>query len=156
MDDDAHRWIFDPTVTHRVVLAHRCGPGAAVSCVISDVVWQEVIGLLRWAMASTGRAPDLEPGRWWRLAAGCADLLRRLPAFGDEIGAPWLPAAPPVEPTSVGAERVAEVTGRLLALARSAEPLHLPRLAVEIDALGAAAVSALAQESSWALPRTAS
>jgi hypothetical protein len=139
-----------------MVLAHRCEPGAAVSCVISDVVWQEVIGLLRWATASTGRAPDLEPGRWWRLAAACADLLRRLPAFGDEIGVPWLPGAPAAEPTSVGAERVAEVTGRLLALARSAEPLHLPRLAAEIDALGSAALSALAQEASWALPRTAS
>jgi hypothetical protein len=156
MDDDAHRWLFDPTLAHRMVLAHRCDPGSAVSCVISDVVWQDVIGLLRWATAGTGRAPDLEPGRWWRLAAGCADLLRRLPAFGDEIGEPWRPAAPQPEPASAGAERVAVATDRLVALVRSAEPLPLARLAVAIDALGAAAVSALAQEASWALPRTAS
>jgi hypothetical protein len=156
MDDDSHRWLFDPTLAHRRVLAHRCGIESAVSCVVSDVVWQDVIGLLRWATASTGRAPDLEPGRWWRLAAACADLLRRLPAFGDEIGEPWRPAAPAEEATAVGAERVAEAAGRLLALVRSAEHLPLARLAVEIDALGAAAVSALAQETSWALPRTAS
>jgi hypothetical protein len=156
MDDDAHRWLFDPTLAHRMVLAHRCEPGSAMSCVISDVVWQDVIGLLRWATASTGRAPDLEPGRWWRLAAVCADLLRRLPALGDEIGMPWRPAAPAPQPTSVGAARVAAATDRLLALVRSAEPLPLARLAVEIDALGAAAVSALALEASWTLPRTAS
>jgi hypothetical protein len=155
-DDDDHRWLFDPTLAHRMVLAHRCDPGSAVSCVISDVVWQDVIVLLRWATAGTGRAPDLGPGRWWRLAAGCADLLRRLPAFGDEIGEPWRPAAPQPEPASAGAERVAVATDRLVALVRSAEPLPLARLAVAIDALGAAAVSALAQESSWALPRTAS
>jgi hypothetical protein len=154
MDDDARRWLFDPTLSHRIVLAHRCEPGSAVNCVISDVVWQDVIGLLRWATAGTGRAPDLDPGRWWRLAAACADLLRRLPAFGDEIGEPWRPAAPAAEATSVGAERVTETTGRLLALARSTEPLPLARLAVEIDALGAAAVSALVEEASWALPRT--
>jgi hypothetical protein len=155
MDDDSHRWLFDPTLAHRMVPAHRCEPGSAVSCVISDAVWQEVIGLLRWATASTGRAPDLEPGRWWRLAAACADLLRRLPALGDEIGEPWRPAAPPAEATSVGVERVAEASDRLLALVRSAEALPLARLAVAIDALGAAAVSALVEEASWALPRTA-
>ena len=100
MDDDARRWLFDPTLSHRIVLAHRCEPGSAVNCVISDVVWQDVIGLLRWATAGTGRAPDLDPGRWWRLAAACADLLRRLPAFGDEIGEPWRPAAPAADATS--------------------------------------------------------
>jgi hypothetical protein len=152
MDDDSHRWLFDPTLAHRVVLAHRCERGSAVSCVISDVVWQEVIGLLRWATASTGRGPDLEPGRWWRLAAACADLLRRLPAFADEIGEPWRPDTPHAEATSVGAERVAEVTDRLLALVRSPEPLPLARLAVEIDGLGAAALSALMEEESWAVP----
>jgi hypothetical protein len=123
--------------------------------VISDVVWQDVIGLLRWATASTGRTPDLEPGRWWRLAAACADLLRRLPTFGDEIGEPWRPAAPAAEPAPDGAARVAAATDRLLALVRSAEPLPLARLAVAIDALGATAVSALALETSWAHPRTA-
>lgn len=155
MDDDAHRWLFDPTLAHRMVLAHRCEPGSAVSCVISDVVWQDVIGLLRWATASTGRAPDLEPGRWWRLAAACADLLRRLPTFGDEIGEPWRPVPSAPDPAPDGAARVAAATDRLLALVRSAEPLPLARLAVAIDALGAAAVSALALEAAGALPRTA-
>jgi hypothetical protein len=155
MDDDSHRWLFDPTLAHRVVLAHRCERGSAVSCVISDVVWQEVIGLLRWATAGTGRGPALEPGRWWRLAAACADLLRRLPAFADEIGEPWWPTAPSGQASSVGAEGVAEVTDRLLALARSVEPLSLARLAAEIDRLGAAAVGALVEEASWAVPGAA-
>ena len=155
MDDASHRWIFDPTLAHRTVLAHRCRPGSAVSCVISDVVWQDVLGLLRWATASTGRAPDLEPGRWWRLAAACADLLRRLPTFGDEIGEPWRPDASAPEPAPDGAARVAAATDRLLALVRSAEPVPLARLAAEIDRLGAAAVGALVEESSWAVPGAA-
>ncbi len=78
MDDDSHGWLFDPTLAHRRVLAHRSGLDSAVSCVVSGVVWQD------------------------------------------------------------------------------AEHFPLARLAVEIDALGAAAVSALARESSWELPRTAS
>jgi len=155
MDDDTRRWLFDPMTAHRLVLAHRPEPRSAVSWVVSDVVWHEVVGLLRWATASTGGAPGLESGRWWRLAAGCADLLRRLPALEDELGAPWRPADPAPESTLAGTARVTEVAGRLLALLTSDEALPLSRLAAEIDALGAAAISALAEESSWTVPGTA-
>ncbi|TFV80803.1 hypothetical protein E4P40_17530 [Blastococcus sp. CT_GayMR20] len=156
MDDDFRDWLFDPPTAHRLVLAHRPARATAVTCVVSDVVWQEVVGLLRWATASTGGVHGLESGRWWRLAAACADLLRRLPAFGDELGRPWRPAVPIPEQALAGTERVAQVTGRLAALLRSADPLPLARLAVEIDELGAAAISAYADEASWTVPGTTS
>ncbi len=156
MDDESRRGLFDPTTAHRLVLARRPDPVSAVSCVVSDVVWQEVVVLLRWATASTGGARDLESGRWWRLAAACADLLRRLPALGDEAGEPWRPADRAGAPTSAGTVRAARATDRLLALLESPEPVPLARLAVEIDELGAAAISAYADEASWTLPGTAS
>jgi hypothetical protein len=40
------------------------------------------------------------------------------------------------------------------ALLRTAEPVPFRLLAGDVDALGAAAISALAQTSSWALPAT--
>jgi hypothetical protein len=156
MDDDIRSSLFDPPTAHRLVLAHRPADSTAVTSVVSDVVWHEVVGLLRWATASTGGIHDLESGRWWRLAAACADLHRRLPALEDELGEPWRPAEPLPEPAVAGTERVAQVTGRLAALLRSAEPLPLARLAVEIDELGAAAISAYADEASWTVPGTAS
>src|SRR5687768_2267334 len=156
MDDESRRSLFDPSTAHRLVLARRTDPVSAVSCVVSDVVWQEVVGLLRWATASTGGARDLESGRWLRLAAACADLLRRLPALGDEAGEPWRPADPGGAPASAGALRVAEATDRLLALLESTAPVPLAVLATGIDELGAAAISALAAESAWTVPATAS
>jgi hypothetical protein len=152
MDDDTHRQLFDPATAQRLVLAHRPEPRTAVTAVVSDTVWREVVGLLRWATATTGGAPGLESGRWWRLAAGCADLLRRLPALGDEAGEPWRPAIVTEDPTSTGVRRVTEASDRLLALLLSAEPVALPRLAAGIDALGAAAVGVLAEEASWTVP----
>jgi hypothetical protein len=156
MDDDFRARLFDPPAAHRLVLAHRPDRPTAVGCVVSDVVWQEVVGLLRWATAGTGGAHDLESGRWWRLAAACADLLRRLPALGDEAGEPWRPADRAGAPTSAGTVRAARATDRLLALLESPEPVPLAALAVEIDELGAAAISAYADEASWTVPGTAS
>jgi hypothetical protein len=153
MDDDLRRSLFDPDGAHRLVLARRPTDPSAVTCVVSDIVWQEVIHLLRWSAATAGSA-DVDAGRWWRLAAGCADLLRRLPALCDELGEPWGPTAPADDPELPGATRVALATGRLGALLRSPEPITLRWLAGEVDALGAAAISALAQASSWAVPGT--
>jgi hypothetical protein len=139
------------------VLAHRPRDHSAVHCVVSDVVWQEVVGLLRWAAADTGGASRLDPGRWWRLAAGCADLLRRLPGLSDELGEPW--RAADLHATAVssgsrpsGTARVTATAGRLTRLLRSPEPLPLAALAAQIDALGAAAISALADQTSWVVP----
>ena len=58
----------------------------------------------------------------------------------------------PTTPDLPGTSRVAFAAARLAALLRAPEPVPLRRLAGEVDALGAAAISALAQTSSWALP----
>jgi hypothetical protein len=152
MDDDTRQELFDPASAHQLVLARRPPIASAVHCVVSDVVWHEVVRLLRWATADTGGAPELDSGRWWRLAASCAELLRRLPALSDEVGEAWSPAAELMAPELDGAARVELVTGRLLALLRSADPVPLQWLAGEIDALGAAAISALADQDPWTLP----
>jgi hypothetical protein len=157
MDDDPRDWLFDPTTTRGLVLAHRPRHRSAAHCVVSDVVWQEVVGLLRWAAADTGGATRLDSARWWRLAAGCADLLRRLPGLSDELGEPWRPADQHTTGSTgsnlaSGAARVTAAAGRLARLLRSPGPLPLAALAAEIDALGAAAISALADQTSWVVP----
>jgi hypothetical protein len=153
MDDDLRHWLFDPTTAHQLVLARRPPTRSAVTCVVSDVVWHEVVRLLRWATASTGGAEALEAGRWWRLAASCADLLRRLPALSDELGEPWTPAGPVDHPEEESGTALVElVADRLLGLLVASDPLPLQHLAGQIDALGAAAISALAEQSPWTLP----
>jgi hypothetical protein len=154
MDDDLRLLLFDPEDAHRLVLARRPSPPSPLTCVVSDVVWHEVVHLLRWSAATT-RTADGDAGRWWRLAAGCADLLRRLPALCDELGEPWDPTAPAEDAGLPGTVRVAFTTMRLAALLRTPEPVTLRRLAGEVDALGAAAISALAETSSWTVPGAA-
>ena len=154
MDDDLRQWLYDPRDAHRLVLARRPPDPDVVTCVVSDAVWHEVVHLLRWSAATTSSA-EVDAGRWWLLAAGCADLLRRLPALCDEVGEPWRPTAPADDADLPGNVRVAFTSVRLAALLRTPEPVPLHHLAGEVDALGAAAISALAQTSSWALPGTA-
>jgi hypothetical protein len=153
MDDDLRSRLFDPSGATALVVAHRPASCSAATAVVSDVVWREVVGLLRWATAGT--SPELDPGRWWRLAAGCAELLRRLPALCDELGEEWdRPAVPDDEPE--GTVRVERAAGRLLDLLRSDRQVPLCTVAGLIDALGAAAIAALADQSSWALPESGS
>ncbi|WP_164704430.1 hypothetical protein [Blastococcus litoris] len=57
MDDDPRRRLFDPSAAHRLVLARRPVPLTAVGAVVSDVVWGEVVQLLRWATADAGGRP---------------------------------------------------------------------------------------------------
>jgi hypothetical protein len=151
MDDDLRGWLFDPLTTHGLVLAHRPAEPSAMRCVVSDVVWDEVVQLLRWATAGTGRCGRLDDQRWWRLAARCAELLRRLPSLADEVGEPWRPAEPVLPSETTGTAQVAAVAARLARLLRTPGPLSLQMLAPHIDALGAAAVSAMAEQSSWAV-----
>jgi hypothetical protein len=155
MDDDLRRTLFDPADAHLLVLARRSDACSAVACVVSDVVWAEVVGLLRWAAAGTSGAAGLDEGRWWRLAGGCADLLRRLPALCDEVGESYLSSIALGDQPLSGVERVERASERLAALLRSPEPVPYQRLADEIDALGAAAISALAERSDWAVPSPA-
>ena len=144
MDADT-RWLFDASTTRALVLAHRPPEPSAVDCVVSDSVWRDVVRLLRWARASTRDATALEAGVLWRLAAGCGELLRRLPGLSDEIAEPWrsVDVAPvPVDLTPL--QRVDRAAERLTALLRRPGPVHLRDLATEVDALGEAAIAALA------------
>ena len=152
MDAELRTRLFDPQAAHGLVLARRPPSRSAVADVVSDVVWQDVVVLLRWAAAGTRGAPELEAGRWWRLASGCADLLRRLPGLSDELEEPWRPVGDADIPVRSGPDRIEEATRRLERLLRSPAPLPLAVLAAEIDALGAAAVSALAESAPWGIP----
>src|SRR4051812_8684041 len=145
MDDDLRASLFDPTASHDLVLAHRPPLPTAVQGVVSDVVWGEVVRLLRWATADTGGSPALESGTWWRLATGCAAFLRRYPGLSAELAEPW-DVVPVPEVPGTGAHRVAAAAERLAGLLRSADVLPVHRLAAEVDALGAAAIGALAQQ----------
>ncbi len=139
------RWLFDPHTSRAVVLARRPPGGRPVEHVVSDVVWGEVVRLLRWATAGTSGTAALQTGSWWRLAAGCAALLRRLPALSAEIAEPWSPDPPAAVPPGLPARaRVGLVAGRLATLLRSGRPVALHHLAAEVDALGEAAVQAIA------------
>jgi hypothetical protein len=75
-----------------------------------------------------------------------------MPGLSAEIGEPWSipPATDDDGPT--GRARVALVTDRLARVLRSHRPLPLHELADEVDALGAAAISALAEGSGWTVP----
>ena len=151
MDDDLRQWLFDPRDARRMVLARRPPDASAMTSVVSDVVWHDVVHLLRWSAATTG-STDVDAARWWRLAAACADLLRRLPALCDELGEPWGVTAPLGDDEFAAPARVAFTTARLAGLLRTPDPVPLRRLAGEVDALGAAAISAYAESSSWAVP----
>jgi hypothetical protein len=152
MDDELRTRLFDPQAAHGLVLARRPPSRSAVACVVSDVVWHDVVVLLRWAAAGTHGAPELEAGRMWRLATGCADLLRRLPGLSDELEEPWQPVDPAADTVPAGTGGVEQVALRLERLLRSPAPLPLAVLAVEIDALGAAAIGALADSAPWGAP----
>ena len=156
MDDHLRSQLFDPSGSRALAVAHRPADCSAVTAVVSDVVWLEVVKLLRWTAASTGDSPGLDAGRWWRLAACCADLLRRLPGLCDELGEGWNGAELPDDGGLTGTARVERAAARLLDLLRGGRPVPVSDLAAEIDALGAAAIGALAAAPSWNLPRSPS
>jgi hypothetical protein len=153
VQDDDRQQLFDPRAARALVLAHRPPAASAVAAVVSDTVWTGVLRLLRWAAADPQGVATRQTGTWWRLATGCADLLRRLPALGDEAGEPYPHHGR--EDDAVGhrpAERIAHAAERLAGLWRSPAPVPLALLAVRVDALGAAAVGALAERAVGALP----
>jgi hypothetical protein len=145
MEDDVRRQLFDPWRAQAMVLAHRPLAASALAAVVSDAVWSDVVRLLRWAAADAHGIPVRRYGMWWRLATGCADLLRRLPALGDEVEEPYAAAPADDAETGTPVERIARAADRLAALLRDPDPIPLRLLATRIDDLGAAAVSALAE-----------
>ncbi len=151
MDASTRHWLYDPATTQRLVLGHRPA-GSVVSVVVSDVVWGDVVRLLRWADAGIRTDGDLAVGTWWRLAASCADLLRRLPGLCAELGEAWSIPATSDDDATGGRVRVALVAARLGVELRDGRPLALAALAGEVDALGAAAISALVEDSTRSVP----
>ena len=143
-------WLYDPAGSAAVVRAHRPAGGGAATCVVSDVLWTEVLALVRWASATPAAPRELRSGTAWRTAAASAALLRRLPALCDELGECWaVPAAPPPTgaPAGVRLRRAAdELAARLLAPG-DATPLCV--LAAHVDELGAAAVALVAEDTDW-------
>ncbi|SEO45484.1 hypothetical protein [Trujillonella endophytica] len=142
---DGRTWLFDPATAHATVLAHRPAGCTAVECVVSDAVWADVVGLLRWADAGTRVPAPLAAGTWWRLATGCAALLRRLPGLCAELDEPWAVQGLPGEDERPAAERLIRATGRLAGLLSAPAPVPLRRLASAVDALGAAAIAVLVE-----------
>lgn len=151
MDASTRRWLYDPATTSRLVLGHRPA-GPVVSVVVSDLVWGDVVRLLRWADAGIRSDGDVAAGTWWRLAASCADLLRRLPGLCAEVGEAWSIPAPPDDGEAGGRVRVALAAAHLGVQLRDGRPLALAALAGEVDALGAAAISALVEDSTGSSP----
>ena len=144
-------WLYDPAVAGVLVRAHRSPDGGAAGDVASDVLWSEVLGLLRWAEATLGCPAELSEGSAWRTAATAAGLLRRLPGLCAEAGLPWPGAqADPEEAGLPGRERLAAAADRLAALL-CARPADLDllelvaRVAADVDAIGAAAIAVLAE-----------
>jgi hypothetical protein len=143
-------WLYDPVRSAEAVRAHRPSGGAAATCVVSDVLWGDVLALVRWARATSACPGDLRAGAAWRTAAAAAALLRRLPSLCDELGEPWtapdpeLPAAGPARWTlQRSAERLA---GRL---ATPGDRTPVPELAADVDAVGAAAIAVLVEDTDW-------
>ncbi|OMQ14017.1 hypothetical protein A7K94_0219595, partial [Modestobacter sp. VKM Ac-2676] len=64
-----------------MVRSHRPPSGGAVTQVVSDVLWAEVVTLVRWAEATGTCRPELVSGSAWRTAVASAGLLARLPGF---------------------------------------------------------------------------
>jgi hypothetical protein len=150
MDSSLRSSLFSPAAAHGLVLAHRPPGASAVECVVSDHVWADVVVLLRWATA-VPRSDDDRAGTLWRLAARCASLLRALPGLCEELGQSWSPVVADV-PDLPGEDRLQLVADRLAQLLAARGRVSFALLAGEVDALGAAAVAALAEHTEWVVP----
>jgi hypothetical protein len=158
--DPRRPWLYDPSLGGVLVRAHRPPAAGAAGSVVSDVVWSEVLGLLRWAEATVTCRADLAGGTAWRTAAASAALLRRLPGLCGEVGVAWAGAggepvaAPrlPVDRLRTAADRLAL---RLCAPDGGADgpavlAVVLGELARDVDEVGAAAIAVLVEGADWA------
>jgi len=151
--DSRLSWLYDPALGGVLVRAHRPDAVGAAGSVVSDVVWSDVLRVLRWAEATVTCRPDLASGTAWRTASAAAALLRRLPGLCGEVGVPWpgpLPAdapagLPPRERLRTAADRLA----LRLCAPEEGLPDVLGGLARDVDEVGAAAISVLAAGTDW-------
>jgi hypothetical protein len=150
-------WLYDPSLGGVLVRAHRSPAAGAASSVVSDAVWSDVLGVLRWAEATLTCVPGLVGGTAWRTATASAGLLRRLPGLCAEAGVAW-PGPSVVPPTAevAATERLRTATDRLALRLCSPEegvagPLRdaVGDLARDLDEVGAAAIAVVAARTDW-------
>jgi hypothetical protein len=149
-------WLYDPSLGGVLVRAHRSPTAGAAGSVVSDVVWSNVLGVLRWADATLTCPPELVEGAAWRAAVTSAGLLRRLPGLCAEAGVAWPGPAPVSVPEVPAAERLRAAADRLALRLCSPEegfagPLRdaVGDLARDVDEVGAAAIAVLAAGTDW-------
>jgi hypothetical protein len=152
-------WLYDPLLGGVLVRGHRPPAAGAASSVVSDVVWSQVLGVLRWAEATLTCRVELAGGSAWRTAAASAALLRTLPGLCSEVGVAWAGAVgEPGAAPMAARERLRTAADRLaLRLCspdgRDDRPVVLAvvlrELAGEVDEVGAAAIAVLAEGADW-------
>jgi len=154
-------WLYDPSLGGLLIRGHRPPTAGAVDSVVSDTVWTDVLGVLRWADATLCCRPELAGGTAWRTAAASAALLRRLPGLCDEVGVAWVGAGggpegapvPAVERLRAAADRLAlRLCSREGAVAGSVAAVLevvLTDLARDVDEVGAAAIAVLTESTDW-------
>ena len=157
--DRRRPWLYDPSVGSVLVRAHRPPAGRPVDAVVSDVLWTDVLVLVRWAEATLHCPPDVVAGTAWRTAAVSAALLRRLPGLCAELGLAW-PGARPVDGDDAGGarDRLRAAADRLAGRLRTpgaeiGQPDLVATVAADADEIGAAAIALLAEGADWGGPR---
>ena len=150
-------WLYDPSLGGVLVRSHRSPVAGAADSVVSDVLWSEVLQVLRWADAALSCPPALAGRTAWRAAAASAALLRRLPVLCAESGVGWAGPSPTPAPAEVPAsERLRTAADQLaLRLCSPEEGMTGPQpdtvgdLARDVDEVGAAAIALLAAGTDW-------
>jgi hypothetical protein len=158
MSGTGHRrpWLYDPCLGGVLVRAHRSPAGGAAGSVVSDAVWTDVLGVLRWAEATLTCPPELAGGTAWRTAVTSAGLLRRLPGLCAEAGVAWPGPSAVAVPEIPAADRLRTAADRLALRLCSPEegaagPLRdaVDDLARDVDEVGAAAIAVVAAVTDW-------
>jgi hypothetical protein len=149
-------WLYDPSLGGVLVRAHRPAATGAAGRVVSDVLWSEVLHVLRWAEATLSVPPGLAGRTAWRTAASAAALLRRLPGLCAEAGVPWPGPAPALDAAGTPAARLRTAADRLAVRLWSPEeglagpgPDEVTELARDVDEVGASAIALLAATTDW-------
>jgi hypothetical protein len=150
-------WLYDPSLGGVLVRAHRAPAAGAAGCVVSDAVWSDVLGVLRWAEATLTCPQDLLGGTAWRTATASAGLLSRLPGLCAEAGVVWPgPSVMPMTAQIAATDRLRTATDRLTLRLFSPEegasgPLRdaLGDLARDVDEVGAASIAVVAAVADW-------